>query len=132
TGGFGFFANEKYDRTVYKADLSTFLSTHEIKFGGDMEDLKGDLQNYQGGAGQLIYKLPGRTSSNGQPYYRHRMYLNDLKPGFSRTDPSTWEIAFPQIADPQTKNTSAYVQDSWRLMPNLTVLAGVRWEKQQV
>ena len=129
TGGFSFFANEKYTRTVYKADLSTFVGTNEIKFGGDFEDLKGTLANYQGGAGQLIYKL---VTNTGQVYYRHRFYVDDLAPGFVRTDSSTWHLAVPQVTQPETKNTSAYIQDSWRVIPNLTINAGVRWESQQV
>ncbi len=129
TGGFGFFANEAYKRNVYKGDMSTFLSTHEVKFGGDFEDLKGQLQNYQGGAGQRIYQF---ATAGGQTYYRHRFYLNDLTPGFDRNDPSTWSLAVPEVTSPETKNTSLYVQDAWRIAPNLTLNAGVRWEKQQV
>lgn len=128
TGGFPFFANESYKRNVYKADLSTFISTHEIKFGGDTEQLKGQLQNYQGGAGQRIYKF----AKAGVVYYRHRYYVDDLAPGFNRADPSTWLIALPQIAEPETKNVSAYIQDAWRIVPNLTLNAGVRWETQEV
>ena len=63
SGGFGFFANETYKRTAYKGDLSAFVSTHELKFGGDFENLQGTLQNYQGGAGQRIYKFPPRNGS---------------------------------------------------------------------
>jgi outer membrane receptor protein involved in Fe transport len=129
-GGFGFFANENYKRNVYKADLSTFVSTHELKFGGDFEDLKGHLENYQGGAGQRIYKLV--IASTGQIYYRHRYYLDDLKPGFSRSDPTTWTPIIPQVTEPETKNTSFYLQDSWKVVPNFTINAGVRWESQQV
>jgi hypothetical protein len=127
-GGFGFFANEAYKRTIYKGDLSTFLSTHEVKFGGDFEDLQGQLQNFQGGAGQRIYKF---TTAGGVTYYRHRYYVNDLAPGFS-SDPTTWHILAPEVTSPETKNTSAYIQDSWRIVPNLTLNAGVRWESQQV
>src|SRR4029079_2974470 len=99
-----------------------------IKFGGDFEDLKGELENYQGGAGQRIYKF----SSAGTPYYSHRFYIDDLAQGFNRNDPSTWVIALPQVTAPETKNTSAYVKDAWRVMPNLTLNAGIRWEKQEV
>jgi outer membrane receptor protein involved in Fe transport len=129
TGGFGFFANERYTRSVYKADVSSFVSTHEIKVGGDFEDLKGHLENYQGGGGQLIYKL---VTAGGATYYRHRFYLNDLAPGFDRSNPSTWTFAIPQITEPETKNTSAYIQDSWKIRPNFTLNAGIRWESQEV
>ena len=48
--------------------------------------------------------------------------------GFSRTDPTTWQIALPLSSEPINKNTSAYAQDTWRVMSNLTIEGGVRWE----
>lgn len=128
TGGWAFFDDNTYDRDVYKLGFTKYLSSHELKLGGDYEDLKASVRNYQGGAGQLIYKL----IRSGVIYYRHRFYVADLRPGFSRTDPSTWVIEVPQVAKPETKNTSAYLQDSWRILPNFTVNAGVRWEKQEL
>ena len=56
TGGFAFFDNNKYDRDVVKLGFTKFLSNHEIKVGGDYEKMKADVQNFQGGAGQRIYK----------------------------------------------------------------------------
>jgi hypothetical protein len=128
SGGFGFFDNNKYDRDVAKLGFAKFLSSHELKLGGDYEKMKADVQNYQGGAGQLIYK----RVSKGVIYYRHRFYVDDLDPGFNRADPTTWKIALPQIAQPETKNASAYIQDSWRMLSNFTVSAGVRWESQEL
>src|SRR5438105_1825286 len=127
-GGFGFFSKEKYNRTVGKIDLSKYFEKHDIKFGGDFEDLKANIQSWQGGAGQRIYKLV----SGGKIYYRHRYYINDLVPGFDRSNPATWVIAAPLVVTPEDKNTSAYVQDSWRVLSNFTVNAGVRWESQEV
>lgn len=128
TGGFGFFDSNKYDRDVAKLGLTTFLSTHEIKIGGDYEKMKADVQNFQGGAGQRIYK----RLKNGITYYRHRYYVDDLAPGFNQADPTTWKIALPQVAQPETKNNSLFAQDSWRMLTNLTISAGLRWESQQL
>jgi outer membrane receptor protein involved in Fe transport len=33
-------------------------------------------------------------------------------------------------ADAKTRNFGAYIQDSWSILPNLTLNAGVRWEQQ--
>jgi hypothetical protein len=129
TGGFAFFSKEKYNRTIGKLDLSKYLSNHDLKFGGDFEDLKANVQSWQGGQGQLIYKL---VTNTGQIYYRHRYYINDLAPGFDRANPATWVIAAPLVVTPEDKNVSAYVQDSWRVLSNFTVNAGVRWESQEV
>jgi outer membrane receptor protein involved in Fe transport len=127
-GGFGFFDNNKYDRDVAKLGFTKYFSSHEVKVGGDYEKMKADVQNYQGGAGQRIYK----RTKGGVIYYRHRYYVDDLAPGFNANDSSTWKIALPQIAKPETENYSMYAQDSWRVLPNFTVSAGVRWESQEL
>lgn len=125
SGGLGFYQDQEFDRDTFKVDFSSFLGAHEIKFGGDIEQLSAFNQNYYSG-GQLIYKF--RTSA-GVDYYRHRFYLTD---DFVNGDPSTYTIAYPQTSAPETENTSLYVQDSWRIMPNLTLNAGVRWEQQEI
>ena len=99
-GGFGFFDNNKYDRDVAKLGLTKYFSSHEFKIGGDYEKMKADVQNYQGGAGQRIYK----RVRGGVIYYRHRYYVNDLASGFSRTNPATWQILNPLVATPETAN----------------------------
>jgi outer membrane receptor protein involved in Fe transport len=128
TGGFGFFDRNTYDRDVAKLSATAFLSSHEFKVGGDYEKMQADVQNFQGGAGQRIYKF----ISGGVNYYRHRYYVDDLAPGFNLADATTWKIALPQVAQPQTKNNSVYAQDSWRVAPNFTVNAGLRWESQKL
>jgi len=125
SGGFPFFDKNTYDRDIAKLGFTKFLSSHELKIGGDYEKMQADVQNYQGGAGQRIYKRAGGI-------YRHRFYVDDLDPNFKLSDPTTWKIALPQIAQPETKNTSLYIQDSWRVMPNFTVSAGFRWEGQKL
>ena len=128
TGGFTFFDRNKYDRDVAKLSATAFLSNHEFKVGGDYEKMQADVQNFQGGAGQRIYKF--KTGSTF--YYRHRYYVDDLASGFNQSDPTTWKIALPQVAQPETKNNSLYAQDSWRVVPNFTVNAGLRWESQEL
>jgi hypothetical protein len=128
SGGFGFFADQKYSRDQAKANVSYFLGSHELKLGGEYYDVKGELANYQGGAGQRIYKF----STGGTVFYRHRFYVDDTKPGFVRTDPSTWSLAVPQVTSPQSLSNAAFLQDSWRMLPNLSINLGVRWESQEV
>jgi hypothetical protein len=128
TGGFGPFGNEKYDRTVAKLDVNRYFTSHDVKFGGDFEDMKASLDEFQGGAGQRIYKFV----AGGVVYYRHRYNVNDKAPGFDANDSSTWQIALPLSSKPETKNTSAYLQDAWRVRPNFTLSLGARWESQEV
>ena len=58
--------------------------------------------------------------------------MNDLATGFSRTDPSTWQLLDPLIATPQTTNGSLYAQDSYKPVSNVSINYGVRWERQHV
>ncbi len=130
--GFGFFADENLSRDVAKLDLTKFAGSHEVKLGGDWELVDTSIDNFQGGAGQRIYRLPGNAGSGGQIYYRHRYYIDDLAPGYDRGNPATWVIAAPQVSEPRSKNLSAYLQDSWKITPAFTLNLGVRWEQQDV
>ncbi|HET7218919.1 MAG TPA: TonB-dependent receptor, partial [Vicinamibacterales bacterium] len=129
SGGFGFFQDQKFWRDEYKADLSTFLGPHAVKAGIDYELLSAVNNNYNGGAGQRIYRL---TTAGGTIYYRHRFYINDRASGYVRSDPTTWQLAVPLTSEPDSRNLAWYVQDSWRIGPSFTVNAGLRWEGQDV
>jgi outer membrane receptor protein involved in Fe transport len=127
--GFGFYQDQTFEREVWKGDVSKFLGNFEIKFGGDSETTKAVNNNWNGGAGQRIYKL---RLSDGTIYYRHRYYVNDRAPGYNRADPSTWVIAAPLTSEPQSDSTAAYAQTSWKVAPNFTLNVGFRWEEQAV
>jgi hypothetical protein len=136
TGGFAFFQDQEFQRDIFKLDLSSFLGTHEIKFGGDQETLLASNANFYSGGGDLVYRLRARGPDNiaNTPddiiFYRHRFYIDSET--FVRNDPSTWDIQYPLVAEPETINTSWYVQDSWRVIPNLTLNLGVRLENQDI
>lgn len=128
SGGFGFFQDQDFSRDVVKLDLTRFLGSHELKLGGDWEKVDTTSLNYQGGAGQRIYK----RRSGSTIYYRHRYYVDDLAAGFDRNNANTWSIALPQVSKPNSRNLSAYLQDSWKVAKNFTLNLGVRWEQQDV
>jgi Carboxypeptidase regulatory-like domain/TonB dependent receptor len=130
SNGFTFHQDQEFSRDVFKVDMTKFLGRHEIKIGGDYELTNTLTENYQGGAGQRIYRL--RQASTGIIYYRHRYYVDDLAPGFDRDNQSTWQIALPQVAEPLSKSYSAYLQDSWKVTPYFTLNLGVRYELQDV
>ena len=127
-GGFGFFQDQEFTRDVLKADASSYFGSHDLKFGVDREHIQAANHNYNGGAGQRIYRLV----TGGRIYYRHRYYVNDRAGGYDRNVPSTWQIALPLTSEPDSYNTSFYVQDSWKAGAGLTINAGVRWEAQDV
>jgi len=129
SGGFGFFQDQEFTRDNFKADLTTFFGGHSVKGGIDFEHIKAVNQNFNGGAGQRIYKL--RTSAD-VIYYRHRFYIDDRAPGYVRGDPTSWVFAVPLTSEPDSQNLSWYVQDSWRVGSSLTINGGIRWEGQDV
>lgn len=129
TGGFGgYFQDSEFTRDVFKADAAKFLGSHELKAGVDWELQDSRIDRYQGGGGFRISKLV----RGGTIYYRHRFYVDDRAPGFVLGDASTYRPLVPLTTEPQTDNNSFYVQDSWRALRNLTINAGIRWERQQI
>jgi hypothetical protein len=137
SGGFISWENSDYTRNAGKLDISTFLGNNTVKFGGDIEKLKTVSNRFYGG-GDWVRKrcttTPVNNTCTGTVFYTHEAFLNDQAAGFSFTDPKTWptSVANPLVAVPKTENTGVYAQDSWRVMSNLTLNAGVRWETQKV
>ena len=122
TGGFGgYFQDSRFTRDQYRLDATKFLGNHEIKAGVDAELQDSSIDRYQGGGGIINYKLV----SGGTIFYRHRFYANDRAPGFVNGDASTYQPLIPLTTEPQTKNSSFYVQDSWRVGSGVTMNAGV-------
>ncbi len=132
SGGFGFFQDQDFNRNVFQGNVTMYLGGHDIKAGGDYEHINAINNNYNGGAGQRIYKLSTLSGGQGTVYYRHRFYVNDRAPGFVRADPSTWTIALPLTSEPDSANTSFFAQDSWKLGNYFTINGGIRWEAQDV
>lgn len=131
--GFQFHQNQEFQRDVLRLNVGKYAGDHEIKFGGDLEMLDAYNESWNGGGGQRIYKFFVDPDDPSQGFfYRHRFYVDDLAPGFDRDDPSTWSIAAPLISEPETENSALFAQDSWRVLSNLTINAGLRWERQEV
>ncbi len=131
SGGFSGFDDQQFSRNVAGGNVTKYISSHTIKAGGDFEVINTTVDRYQGGDGQLIYVLPSAAAPGGK-YYRHRYYVNDKAAGFDRSNPATWSIALPLVATPKSKDASLFGQDSWKVISNLTINAGIRWERQTV
>ena len=130
TGGFGgAFQDSEFKRDQFRLDATKFFGPHELKAGVDWELQDSHIDRYAAGGGMINYKL---RTSGGVIYYRHRFFANDLAPGFDINVPTTWQPLIPLTTEPKTRNNSFYVQDSWRAAANVTINAGVRWERQQL
>jgi hypothetical protein len=130
TGGFGgYFQDSDFSRNLYKIDATKFFGGHELKGGVDWEDQASSIDRYAAGGGSINYRL---RTSGGTIYYRHRFYVDDRAAGYDKATPSTWKPLIPLTTEPPTLNNSFYAQDSWKVVSNLTVNAGIRWERQKL
>jgi hypothetical protein len=132
SGGFNAHQDGKFTRNVYKLDVAKFWGGHELKGGVDFEDIESEVDRFEGGAGQRVSRLRSSAATGSQIYYRHRFFIDDTVDGFDPNNPATFVIAVPLTVSPGTHNTSFYAQDSWKAASNLTINAGIRWERQQV
>jgi outer membrane receptor protein involved in Fe transport len=110
------------------------LGHHVIKVGGDVEE-QGflDSRYYPGGAlyteqasGRWAIRSFETPDVDGEIPCGTDNNADDMLDARCRAIPEGDELA----ADTKTRNFGAYVQDSWSILPNLTLNAGVRWEQQ--
>ena len=108
------------------------LGGHDIKAGGDCEHINAINNNFNGGAGQRIYKLQHAARRPGHHLLPAPLLRQRSRAGFVRADPSTWTIALPLDVRAGRTNTSFYAQDSWKVRRTLPINGGIRWEAQDV
>jgi outer membrane receptor protein involved in Fe transport len=141
SGGFGQVfgptINNKSNRDLYSGSFTGYIGTNEFKMGGDYSKDGTTGATYYTGGQQLFIRpcgtgvntcdlgrAPFYTNSAGkttQVYYEHRIFTanaTDLTP--------LVQAPF----DTPTKRWGAYVQDQWRIIPTLTVNAGLRWDQE--
>ena len=121
TGGFGrvFGARNRNTSTrdQFRGDMNLYLGKHDLKLGGDYQDAKSHATDAFSG-GQRVT----RSNELGQVYYRHDFHAA------SPTDLTPVDI----FVNPRTIDIGAYAQDSWRLLPGLTLNVGLRWDQEDI
>ncbi len=118
TGGYGWLDGQKdhnlSDRAQYRADFTFYAGNHELKTGADYQDAQSDM-TYSVSGEQFVEVF----NEYGTTYYRHTFSavsgedLTRLSGGRFRA---------------RLREVGAFVQDSWRAAPNLTINAGLRWD----
>jgi hypothetical protein len=123
TGGFGLEQTKNFDRKFAGGAATRYLGGHEVKFGAEYEKEQADVtRRYTGGQQIDVFANPDDPS---RPIYSH----------FYWTTPTATLANAPVsalVAAPEHKITTLYLQDRWSVWPNLTVSAGVRWDRQEI
>lgn len=148
-GGYGPVRSYSAERLVAElkaTHLFSLLGAHELKYGGRFElSVLDEARHFSGPAGSrgLIQNFPGNTSILSffsLPRGRYPFQFADGAPGNldPNGDGSPAELALaPYYQDElhaRVKNVmpAFFLQDSYSPLPNLTVLAGARFENQRL
>ena len=134
---FGPTINNASKRDAVTGSFTGYLGNNEFKLGSDYEKDDTTGNTYYTGTQRLVIRACGTgsnacdltqapfyTNSAGkrlQVYYEHRIFTasaTDLNPLVNAP------------FDTPTKRWGAFVQDQWRIIPTLTINAGVRWDQE--
>jgi len=147
-GGFGEIfgptINNESTRDAAGGAMSLFLGSHEIKFGGDYQKDVTSGSTFYTGTSLLtirpctqsgtsfcdlskapIVAIPGGSGATTPVFYQHDFFT----PGSA--SPAGDLLASAPFNVP-SKFFSFFVQDTFKILPNLTVNAGVRYDDQKV
>ncbi len=141
TSGFSFHNLNEFSRDQYNVDLSYFLDkaagSHEFKVGAEWEDIGIDAENWNGGAGQRIYRFPCNPedrycgdNDEAEYYFRHRFYVPSTEVGVE--DLTIDDLLVPFPVNTKSDAAAAYIQDQWRVTNNLSLSLGIRWSQQRL
>jgi outer membrane receptor for ferrienterochelin and colicin len=125
TGGFGLIQKKNFERDHYMLSATAFLKSHEVKGGIEYEKDSADVTKRMSG-GQQITIFANETNP-ARPIYQHFYWtipdatISPFNAPISRLE-----------ASPEHEIWTAYLQDRWNVLPELTLNVGVRWDRQEV
>ncbi|HQQ78036.1 MAG TPA: TonB-dependent receptor [Thermoanaerobaculia bacterium] len=150
SGGPTYFVDESYKRDDFKLVGSFFAGAHEIKVGGEYEKLSSSFsEKYPGGA--RIFQFMTSAGAFNYAYQRYfaKVPLNCIAKYDASGNLQTGNFGPPANAaaanacagyqtaasvdnPPTTKNLAIFAQDSWKILKNLTLNVGIRYEEQNL
>jgi Carboxypeptidase regulatory-like domain/TonB-dependent Receptor Plug Domain/TonB dependent receptor len=106
----------RFDWTSYQFydDVSFTRGRHSLKFGANFERIESDIEYYS---------------------YLTGLFSFGSLQSFLTNQPSRFQAALPGLTTPRSLRQhlfGAYVQDDWRVLPNLTLNLGLRYEMATV
>jgi outer membrane receptor protein involved in Fe transport len=144
SGGYGYLygtvANNHSKRDAYAGSFTAYLGNMEIKVGGDYTNDSTSGSNYwtggqglqihpclpDGGANQCdLTKAPINTNPGGAPvqvFYQHNFLAAGTEADYRVIPAYSFTIS--------TRRFGGYIQDQWRVVPNLTVNLGLRYDTE--
>jgi Carboxypeptidase regulatory-like domain/TonB dependent receptor/TonB-dependent Receptor Plug Domain len=127
SGGFGLIQKKNFIRDHYAATLTKYLFSHEIKGGFEYEKQTADVTKRMSGGQQVLrFDNPNPADAAANPFiYQHNYWTT---PSATIDDAPLSQLN----ASPEHKVSTLYLQDTWSVLPTLTVAAGVRWDRQQI
>lgn len=125
TGGFGLIQSKDFGRTFFGGSVTRFWGDHEFKVGAEYEKETADVIKRMSG-GQQVDVSANPNAASGQPFiYRHTYWTTP--------DATVENAPISQLeASPKHNILSLYLQDRWRVLSNLTLNLGVRWDRQEI
>ncbi|HYK43340.1 MAG TPA: TonB-dependent receptor, partial [Thermoanaerobaculia bacterium] len=135
---FGPTVNNESKRDLFSGSFTAYVQNHEIKVGGDYQkDTTSGSTYFTGGqrvrirpcgvnaTSQCAADAPFYTNANGdtfQVFYQHDLLANGTGSDFQIISASPFSTP--------TKRYSGFIQDQWRVIPTLTVNAGLRYDSE--